>query len=135
MAIRFSTLAAAAAAIALATAGAAQAQTVKKAVPAPKVQAARAHHPVVIAEISDATVQRPLIIQKRSFLDPGNKVAPGQDTPANIAYNTDGHVPVYRSYNTAFFGESELPGRFDLPPTNPRWNVSSQPHIPLPFDE
>ena len=134
MAIRFSTLATAAAALALLSAGAAEAQTTRKA-PAPKQQAARAHRPVVIAEISDATAPRPLVIQKRSFLDPGNTVAPGQDTPANVVFNTDEHVPVYRSYNTAFFGESELPGRFDLPPTNPRWNVSSQPHIPLPFDE
>ena len=134
MANRFSTLLTAAAALTLLTAGAAEAQTTRK-VPVPRPQVARAHHPVVIAEISDATVQRPLVIQKRSFLDPGNAVPVGQDTPANIVFNTTEHVPVYRSYNTAFFGESELPGRFDLPPTNPRFNPSSEPRIPLPFDE
>ena len=134
MANRFSTLLTAAAALTLLTAGAAEAQTVRKA-SAPKVQAVRVHHPVVIAEISDATGQRPLVIQKRSFLDPGNAVPVGQDTPANIVFNTTEHRDVISSYNTAFFGNSELPGRFDLPPTNPRFNPSAEPRIPLPFDE
>lgn len=133
MANRFSTLLTAAAALTLLTAGAAEAQAPKK-VAAPKLQAARAHHPVVIAEISDAMAQRPLVIQKRSFLDPGNVVPVGQDTPANIVFNTTEHRDVISSYNTAFFGNSELPGRFDLPPTNPRFNPSAEPRIPLPFE-
>ncbi|WP_237477869.1 hypothetical protein [Lichenibacterium dinghuense] len=134
MAIRFSTLVSAAAALTLLTAGAAQAQTTRKVAPTPRQQAARAHHPVVIAEISDATFQKPLVIQKRSFLDPGNVVPVGADTPANIVYNTSGYRPVYTSYAPAFFGTSELPGRFDLPPTNPRFNPSAEPRIPLPFE-
>ena len=124
----FLTLAAAAT---LLSVGGADAQATRK--PSIKAQVARAHHPVVIAEISDATAIRPLTIQKRSFLDPGNAVAVGSDTPANVVFNTSENVPIYRSYNTAFFGESELPGRFDLPPTNPRFNPSSEPRIPLPF--
>ncbi len=134
MANRFSTLLTAAAAFTLLTVGAAEAQA-PKTVSTPKLQAARPHHPVVIAEISDATVRRPLVIQKRSFLDPGNAVPVGQDTPANIVFNTTEHRDVISSYNTAFFGNSELPGRFDLPPTNPRFNPSAEPNIPLPFDE
>ncbi len=134
MANRFPTFVTAAAALTLLAVGAAEAQTPKKVV-APKLQAATAHHPVVIAEISDATVRRPLVIQKRSFLDPGNAVPVGQDTPANIVFNTTEHRDVISSYNTAFFGNSELPGRFDLPPSNPRFNPSSEPRIPLPFDE
>ena len=134
MANRFSTLLAAVAASALLTAGAAEAQT-PRTVTAPRPQAARAHHPVLIAEMSDAMARKPLVIQKRSFLDPGNTVAVGEDTPANIVFNTTEHVPIYRSFRPAFFGESELPGRFDLPPTNPRFETSSQPRIPLPFDE
>ena len=135
MANRLSTLlTAAAAAATLLTAGAAEAQTAKR-LPAPKLQAAKVHRPVVIAEISDATAQRPLVIQKRSFLDPGNTVAVGQDTPANILFATTEHRDVISSYNTAFFGNSELPGRFDLPPSNPRFNPSSEPRIPLPFDD
>ena len=134
MANRPTILLTAAAALTLLTAGAAEAQTVKR-VTAPRPQAARAHHPVIIAEMSDATAQRPLVIQKRSFLDPGNAVPVGQDTPANILFNTTEHRDVISSYNTAFFGNSELPGRFDLPPTNPRFNPSAEPQIPLPFDD
>ena len=133
MAHRSSTLLTLAATAAVLTGGMAQAQAGKR------VQAARAHHPVVIAEISDAsaggTGLRPLTVQKRSFLDPGNAVPVGQATPEYIVANTTQNIPVYRNYNTAFFGESELPGRFDLPPSNPRFNPSSEPRIPLPFDE
>lgn len=132
MANRFSTLLTVATAATLLTAGAAGAQTTRR-VTSVRTQTVRTHHPVIVAEISDRTA-RPLTIQKRSFLDPGNVVAVGSDTPANIVFNTTEHVPIYRSYNKAFFGESALPGRFDLPPTNPRFNPSSEPRIPLPFE-
>ena len=131
MANHLSTVLMLATAAALLTAGAADAQTTKRA----HTAQARAHHPVIIAEISDATAIRPLTVQKRSFLDPGNAVPVGQETPEYIVANTTQNVPVYRTYNTAFFGESELPGRFDLPPSNPRFNPSSEPRLPLPFDE
>lgn len=134
MANHLSTILAAAVAATLLTAGAADAQAAKRVhvASAPK---ARASRPVVIAEISDATAIRPLTVQKRSFLDPGNQVPVGQDTPEYIVANTTQNIPTYRSYNTAFFGESELPGRFDLPPTNPRFNPDAEPRIPLPFGE
>ena len=131
MANHLSTVLTLAAAAALLTAGAADAQTAKRA----HAAQAKAHHPVVIAEMSDATAIRPLTVQKRSFLDPGNAVPVGEATPEYIVANTTQNVPVYRSYNTAFFGESELPGRFDLPPSNPRFNPSSEPRLPLPFDD
>lgn len=114
MAIRFSTFAAVAAAATLLTAGVAEAQTVRK-VPAPKVQLARAHHPIVVAEMSDRTA-KPLVIQKRSFLDPGTASSPEIGMPEYLASQTTENRQVYRSYNTAFFGSSELPsGRSDLP--------------------
>ena len=128
MATRCSTLLVAIAAIAL-SAGVADAQTSKK------LHVARTKAPAAadyrIAEITAP----PLTVRKRSFLDPGNVVAPGSDTPEYIAASTTEVRPVTASYAPAFFGESELPGRFDLPPTNPRFNPSSEPHIPLPFDE
>ena len=131
MANHLSTVLTLAAAAALLAAGAADAQTAKRA----HVAQAKAHHPVIIAEMSDATAIRPLTVQKRSFLDPGNAVPVGEETPEYIVANTTQNVPVYRTYDTAFFGESELPGRFDLPPSNPRFNPSSEPRLPLPFDE
>ena len=131
MANHLSTVLTLAAAAALLTAGAADAQTAKRA----HAAQAKAHHPVIIAEMSDATAIRPLTVQKRSFLDPGNAVPVGEATPEYIVANTTQNVPVYRTYDTACFGESELPGRFDLPPSNPRYNPSSEPRLPLPFDE
>ncbi len=112
MANRSSTLLTVLAASTLLSAGIADAQTARRA-PA-KMQASRAHHPVVIAEISDATY-RPLTIQKRSFLDPGTASSPSLGQPEYIASQTTDHLPVYNSYNTAFFGGSELPRRYDLP--------------------
>ncbi len=129
MAHRSTTLLAVAAAFGLLTMGAASAQTTKK------VHAARSARSVVVAEISDATEGRPLTVKKRSFLDPGNAVPVGSSTPEYISANTSEHRNVYSDFAPAFFGESELPGRFDLPPTNPRFNPSAQPRIPLPFDE
>lgn len=129
MANRISTLLTVAAAATVLSAGIAEAQTTRK-LPVAKVQAARAHHPVIIAEISDATVRRPLVIQKRSFLDPGTASTPALGQPEYIASQTTDHLPVYTSYNTAFFGESELPRRYDLPynPNQfPRNNIDFSP--------
>ncbi len=74
------------------------------------------HHAVVLAEIGG----RPLTVQKRSFLDPGNMATPSTDTPEYLAANTTELVPVYQSYAPARFGESTLAGWFDLP-YNPRY--------------
>lgn len=117
MANRFSTLLAVAAASTLLSAGLAQAEPARKPVKLQgvKAQPAREHHPVVIAEISDATARRPLVIQKRSFLDPGTASSPALGQPEYLASQTTDHLPVYTSYNTAFFGESELPRRYSLP--------------------
>ncbi len=71
---------------------------------------------VLLAEVKAP----PLTIQKRSFLDPGNVVPVGSDTPEYVAANTTEHIPVYAGYAPARFGESTLPGRFDLP-NNPRF--------------
>lgn len=130
MAIRFSTLLTLAAAAALIGTGTAEAQTVKKPLASRTAKVARAHRPVVIAEISDVTVRRPLVIQKRSFLDPGTASTPALGQPEYLASQTTDHLPVYTSYNTAFFGESELPRRYDLPynPNQfPRNNIDFSP--------
>ena len=125
---RLSILVAATAVVVL-SAGTADAQTPKKPhVVRVKTPAAPAY---TIAEIGAP----PLTVRKRSFLDPGNVVAPGAETPEYIAASTTEVRPVTATFAPAFFGESELPGRFDLPPSNPRFNPDAQPRIPLPFDE
>ena len=120
---RFPTIAVVTLAATFATAGLAQAQPTRKAHVA---HIAKVAHPSVMAELSAP----PLTVRKRSFLDPGNVVAAGSETPEYYAANTTDHVPVYASYAPAFFGESELPRRFDLPDNDrfyPRHDLDFSP--------
>ena len=54
------------------------------------------------------------VLKRRSFLDPGNVVAVGAEN-AYVTANTTEHRPIYNSFAPDRFGESTLPGRFDLP--------------------
>ena len=61
-----------------------------------------------------------IIVQRRSYLDPGTEVFPGERR-----YNDSGlYQPTYSVYapieNTPFYHRGPLPGPFDLPfPSNP----------------
>ena len=88
--------------------GLADAQTVKK------VHTAHVRKIARNATIAELTAP-PLTVMKRSFLDPGNVVAAGSETPEYVAASTIDRVPVYASYAPAFFGESELPRPYELP--------------------
>ena len=108
MANRTYTMALIALAATFATIGFADAQTVKK--------THTAHAPRIArhAALAELTAP-PLTVMKRSFLDPGNVVGVGSDTPEYVAASTGDRVPVYSSYAPAFFGESELPRQYELP--------------------
>ena len=108
MANRTYTMAVVAMAATFATMGFADAQTTKKVHTA---HAARMVRHSAVAELA----ARPLTVMKRSFLDPGNVVGVGSDTPEYVAAGTGDNVPVYSSYAPAFFGESELPRQYELP--------------------
>lgn len=59
-----------------------------------------------------------IIVQRRSYLDPGTEVFPGERR-----YNTNGiYLPTYSGYgpieNTPFYHRGPLPGPFDLPSRN-----------------
>ena len=108
MANRIYTMAIVAIAATFATIGFADAQTAKKVHTAHAARTAR--HSV----LAEATA-RPLTVLKRSFLDPGNVVGVGSETPEYLAASTGDSVPVYSSYAPAFFGESELPRQYELP--------------------
>ncbi len=68
-----------------------------------------------------AVAPPPLVVKKRSFLDPGNVVPVGTDN-TYLTSNTVDHQPIYESFAPSRFGESTLPQRFDLP-YNPRFNA------------
>ena len=108
MANRTNTMALVAIAATFATLGCADAQTVKK------MHAAHAPRIARTASVAELTAP-PLTVKKRSFLDPGNVVGVGADTPEYVAASTGDRVPVYSSYAPAFFGESELPRQYELP--------------------
>lgn len=111
MPIRYFSLTGAALALTLLAAGgaAAQGRHIRH------LRVAHVHHRLVLAEVSAP----PLTVRKRSFLDPGNVVEVGADNEYLTA-NTTEHQPIYTSFAPARFGESTLPGRFDLP-YNPRF--------------
>ena len=105
---RTKTLAVVAIAATFSMIGFADAQTTKK---LHSAHAQRIRHEASVAELTAP----PLTVKKRSFLDPGNVVAVGADTPEYVAASTVDRVPVYSSYAPAFFGESELPRPYELP--------------------
>lgn len=110
----FSRIAGVALAVALASTVAAQAQDRQ----VRRAKLAKANQAVVIAEIKAP----PLTVQKRSFLDPGNVVSPysGNGASEYLAANTFEHRPIYANFAPGRFGESTLPGRYDVP-YNPRY--------------
>ena len=55
----------------------------------------------------------PLTVKQRSWLDMGNVVAVGTQQ-SYLSANESLHEPVYQSFAPDRFGQSTLPGRFDL---------------------
>lgn len=59
-----------------------------------------------------------IIIQKRSYLDPGTEVFPGENSDHRYAYSPNNHATSVLD-NTAFgANRSALPGAFSLPSRN-----------------
>jgi hypothetical protein len=65
-------------------------------------------------------VQRPrtrITVQRRSFLDPGTEVLPGEEKSTDYVF-PPGYSPTQVIDNTAFSHREPLPGPFDLPGRN-----------------
>jgi hypothetical protein len=75
-------------------------------------------HTVFTSRGEDGRTRTRIIIQKRSYLDPGTEVFPGENSDHNYAFSPT-HSPTSVLDNTAFGGnQSPLPGPFDLPSKN-----------------
>lgn len=82
---------------------------------------ARGDRTVIVSRDEDGRTRTKIIVNRRSFLDPGTQVFPGEHRynsgPALV------YQPAFSSSNngTVFDqGQPPLPGRFDLPfPSNP----------------
>ena len=75
-------------------------------------------HTVFVSRDEDGRKRTRIIIQKRSYLDPGTEVMPGDRNDRDYAI-----LPNHKASgvldNTAFGGnQSALPGAFDLPSKN-----------------
>jgi len=77
-------------------------------------------HTVFVSRDEDGRTRTRIIIQKRSYLDPGTETFPGENIGNNYAQLPNQHATSVLD-NTAFGGnQSALPGAFTLPfKTNP----------------
>jgi hypothetical protein len=75
-------------------------------------------HTVFTSRDEDGRTRTRIIIQKRSYLDPGTEVFPGENSDHGYAYSPT-YSPTSVLNNTPFGGnQSALPGPFDLPSKN-----------------
>ena len=75
-------------------------------------------HTVFTSTDEDGRKRTRIIIQKRSYLDPGTERFPGENSDHNYAFSPT-HSPSSILDNTAFGGnQSPLPGPFYLPSKN-----------------
>lgn len=72
-------------------------------------------HTVFVSRDEDGRTRTRIIIQKRSYLDPGTEVFPGENSDHRYAFEPGHHASGVLD-NTAFGGnQSALPGAFTLP--------------------
>ena len=75
-------------------------------------------HTVFTSRDEDGRTRTRIIIQKRSYLDPGTERFPGENSDHNYAFSPT-HSPTSVLDNTAFGGnQSALPGPWTLPSKN-----------------
>jgi hypothetical protein len=91
------------------------------AAPKKKQVATGAGQTVFVSRGEDGRTRTRVIIQKRSYLDPGTETFPGENTGNNYA-----QLPSHRAdgvlNNTAFgSNQTALPGPFTLPSKNNPW--------------
>jgi hypothetical protein len=78
-------------------------------------------HTVFTSRDEDGRKRTRIIIQKRSYLDPGTEVLPGDENDHDYALLPD-QKPTSVLDNTAFgSNQTALPGPFDLPGRNNPW--------------
>lgn len=78
-------------------------------------------HTVFVSRDEDGRTRTRVIIQKRSYLDPGTETFPGENTGNDYAQMPHQHATSVLD-NTAFGGHQlPLPGAFTLPSKNTPW--------------
>lgn len=78
-------------------------------------------HTVFTSRDEDGRKRTRIIIQKRSYLDPGTEVFPGENSDHKYAFSPNGRATSVLD-NTPFGGnQSALPDNFTLPGKNNPW--------------
>jgi hypothetical protein len=75
-------------------------------------------HTVIVSRDENGRTRTRVVVQKRSFLDGGTEVAPGERKYRDYVEGPNGLMPFGTINNTAFSHRSPLPGPFDLPGRN-----------------
>ena len=82
-----------------------------------RVVTTAAGHTVYVSRDEDGRTRTKVIIQKRSYLDPGTEVFPGENSDHGYAFSPTHHATGVLD-NTVAGNRSPLPGPFDLPSKN-----------------
>jgi len=86
-----------------------------------KVVTTGSGHTVFISRDEDGRTRTKIIIQKRSYLDPGTETFPGENTGGGYAWSPNHRADGVLD-NTAFgSNQTALPGPFTLPGKNNPW--------------
>lgn len=75
-------------------------------------------HTVVISRDENGRTRTRVLVQRRSFLDGGTEVLPGERKYRDYVEGPGGLMPFRSIDNTIFSHRSPLPGPFDLPGKN-----------------
>lgn len=76
-------------------------------------------HTVVVTRGEDGKTRTRVIIQKRSYLDPGTEVLPGSRHDLDYAQNPNHRIDGILDNTRAGGNQSPLPGPFELGPRGP----------------
>ena len=78
-------------------------------------------HTVFVTRDEDGKTHTRIIIQKRSYLDPGTETFPGENTGRDYAFSPGQHASSVLDNTPAGKSDVPLPGPFTLPSKNNPW--------------
>ncbi len=78
-------------------------------------------HTVFISRDEDGRTHTRIIIQKRSYLDPGTETFPGENSDHNYGFVPGQHATSVLDNTVAGSGQLPLPGPYSLPGASNPW--------------
>ena len=81
----------------------------------------RQGHTVVVSRDEDGKTTTKIIVQKRSYLDPGTEPLPGERNTLDYVQNPDQHANQVLDHTIFGNDMTALPGPYDLPSSHNPW--------------